>query len=178
MVSSPHRIKFPAMLHSFFSQKLALEESHSTLPNVTYNFQDLQTTIFVSLIGLMLFLFFYQILDRFHNWLRNPTFEQDIEEASAHYNQWLFEIMNGFMAFLTDRRGLSLEEIEKVLPLVNYKSLGKTSDECVICLEDFEDDVLCRVFPVCKHVFHYSCIDNWLRNHITCPTCRNCIVDV
>ncbi|XWS52056.1 hypothetical protein CRYUN_Cryun11dG0034600 [Craigia yunnanensis] len=170
MVSPPssyddYKIKFPPMVHSLFSQKLALEESQSTLPNVTYNLHDFQTSIFVCLIGLMLFFIFYHILDRFHNWLRNETFEQDIElgdivnhrsltnnsdwphEATLQNNLWLLEILNGFMALLADRQGLSPEDVEKGLPLVNYKSLGKTSYECVICLEDFENDELCRVFP-------------------------------
>ncbi|XVF04207.1 hypothetical protein REPUB_Repub05bG0062400 [Reevesia pubescens] len=152
-----HTFKLPPMFHSLFSQKLALEESQATLPNVTYNIHDFQTSIFICLIGLMLFIF-YQILDRFHTWLQNETFEQDIElgdtnnsdwshEATVHNNIWLLEILNRFMALLADRQGLSPEDLERVLPLVNYKSRGKTLDECVICLEDFEDDELCRVFP-------------------------------
>lgn len=207
MVSQPtpsdnDKIEFSSILHSLFSQKLALEESQSNLPDdVTYNLDDIQSPILVSVIGLMLFFVFYHILDRFHHWIRNndTLFEQDIElghiannhggvtnnnsdwshETSMQNNLWMLEILNGFVALLAERQGISPEDLEKALPLVDYKSLGKTSDdECVICLEDFEDDELCRVFPLCKHVFHFHCIDNWLRNHITCPICRNCIIDL
>ncbi|XVF70309.1 hypothetical protein PTKIN_Ptkin11bG0152000 [Pterospermum kingtungense] len=202
MISPPspydnQEINFPSMLHSLFSQKLALEESQSTLPDVTYNLEEFQSPIFVSLIGLMLFFIFYHILDRFYNWIRYEPFEQDIElgdianhgsltnnsdwshATTLQNNVWMLEILNGFVALLADRQGISPEDLEKGLPLIDYKSLGKTSDnECAICLEDFEDDELCRVFPLCKHVFHFNCIDNWLRNHITCPICRNCIVDL
>ncbi|XVF78423.1 hypothetical protein PTKIN_Ptkin14bG0131400 [Pterospermum kingtungense] len=192
--SDNHEIKFPQKVDSLFYQEYELEESPSTPSNVTYNFHDLQTLMLVYLMGLMLFFFFYLILNRFRNWNRNRTLEQDIElgdivnhrslashsdsadEVTVQNNLQLLEILDMFMALLEDRQGLSSEDLEKVLPLVHYKSLGKTSDECVICLDDLEDDELCRVFPVCKHVFHFSCIDNWLKNHITCPICRNSIV--
>lgn len=197
--SDNHKMELPQMVQTLFYQEYDLEESPSTLSNVTYNLHDLQALILVYFTGLMLFFIFYLILNRFHNWIRNPTFivEQDIElgNIASHRsltghpdwshevteqndNLWLSEILDGFMALLEDRQGLNLADLEKVLPLVHHKSLGKTSDECVICLEDLEDDQLCRVFPVCKHVFHFSCIDIWLRNHVTCPTCRHCIVDV
>ncbi|XVE50275.1 hypothetical protein DITRI_Ditri01bG0149200 [Diplodiscus trichospermus] len=138
------RIKFPPMVHPLFSQKLALEESSSILPNVTYDLQDFQTPIFIRIGGLILFFIFYQILDRFHNWLRVETFEQDIElgdianhpsltnnsnwshEATMDNHIWLLEILDVFMALLKDRQGLSQEDLDKGLPLVNYKSLGKT----------------------------------------------------
>ncbi|OMP04689.1 Zinc finger, RING-type [Corchorus olitorius] len=132
------------------------------------SFDDFQTSIIVSIIGVTLFFLFFQILDRIHNCIRNEGYdEQDIElgnvtehqslansdwshEAAMQDNIWLLQVMNGVMAFLADRQGLSPEDLEKCLPLVDYKSIGQrqTSDECVICLEDFEEDELCRVFPV------------------------------
>ena len=122
----------------------------------------------------MHFFLFYQILDRFHNWLRNQTFEQDIElgnianhrsltnnpdwshEATLNNKLWLLEILDGFMALLADRQGLSPEDLEKGLPLVNYKSLGKTLDECVICLKDFEDDEQCLSFSRMQTCFSFQ----------------------
>ncbi|KAK6229443.1 hypothetical protein SCA6_018397 [Theobroma cacao] len=174
------------MVLSLLAQTLALG-SPSTIPNnATFNLDDFRTSIFVCIIGLMLFYLFYQILDRFLNCLPNERYDRDIElqdianhrsaanshwsrEVTVHNSLWLLETLNGFMTLLAERQGLSPEDSEKSLPLVHYKSLGKTLDECVICLEDLEDDEPCRVFPVCKHGFHFDCIDNWLRNHTTCP---------
>ncbi|KAM5585978.1 E3 ubiquitin-protein ligase RNF126 [Rosa sericea] len=51
------------------------------------------------------------------------------------------------------------------------------SDRCAICLEDFVDGESCRVFE-CKHIFHANCIDNWLKNGLTCPICRNSLVKI
>jgi len=46
------------------------------------------------------------------------------------------------------------------------------SEECVICLEEWE---LCggvvKEMP-CKHKFHASCIEKWLGIHGSCPVCR------
>ncbi|KAK9479566.1 hypothetical protein V1514DRAFT_328273 [Lipomyces japonicus] len=46
-------------------------------------------------------------------------------------------------------------------------------ERCLVCLQDFEQEENCRKLNECGHVFHQSCIDEWLmtgRN--TCPLCR------
>ncbi|KAE7999060.1 hypothetical protein FH972_003542 [Carpinus fangiana] len=45
-------------------------------------------------------------------------------------------------------------------------------DECVVCLNGFEDDEDVRQLPRCKHCFHAACIDMWLCSHSKCPLCR------
>lgn len=42
---------------------------------------------------------------------------------------------------------------------------------CAVCVSHMESQQLVRVLP-CKHEFHASCVDKWLRNHRTCPLCR------
>ncbi|KAI2504977.1 finger protein [Fragilaria crotonensis] len=42
---------------------------------------------------------------------------------------------------------------------------------CSICLVDFDAGDAVRDLP-CKHFFHLSCVDNWLRSESTCPLCR------
>ncbi|MBA0606520.1 hypothetical protein Godav_018972 [Gossypium davidsonii] len=166
--------------------------------NVTYDLQDFQTSIFVCLVGILLIVLFIQISERVVTWLRHEVAVDHLDlelvqianyqlensdwpdEAMAQNNVWVMEIFNGFMVYLAERQvsGLTPEFLEQALPWVTYKSFGQTTlDECVICLDGFEDDEMCRVFPVCEHVSHFSCIDNWLRNHLTCPICRNCILD-
>ncbi|KAA0060638.1 putative RING-H2 finger protein ATL19 [Cucumis melo var. makuwa] len=69
--------------------------------------------------------------------------------------------------------------IEKVAAPVSYGSsevVAKCID-CAICLEDFENGELCQNFPVCNHIFHYSCIQHWLKKNMTCPICRCSIVN-
>ena len=43
---------------------------------------------------------------------------------------------------------------------------------CVICQDTVQDNSIVRKIKKCGHVFHMSCLDKWLENRITCPTCR------
>lgn len=50
--------------------------------------------------------------------------------------------------------------------------LEPTKDICSICLEEI--DLLNVIFITkCGHVFHRKCIDVWLKQHESCPLCRN-----
>ncbi|XP_059445045.1 RING-H2 finger protein ATL39-like [Corylus avellana] len=50
---------------------------------------------------------------------------------------------------------------------------------CAICLEEFKDGELCRMFPKCNHEFHGPCVNDWLlRQNLTCPLCRNSLEDL
>ncbi|XP_050211645.1 putative RING-H2 finger protein ATL71 [Mercurialis annua] len=44
---------------------------------------------------------------------------------------------------------------------------------CSICLGDYKDNDMLRLLPKCSHLFHFKCLDSWLRLHPTCPICRN-----
>jgi len=46
------------------------------------------------------------------------------------------------------------------------------AEECVICQENMELDVLCRRITRCRHMFHRPCIDTWFQSNVTCPICR------
>uniref|UniRef100_A0A0D9VJL5 RING-type E3 ubiquitin transferase n=1 Tax=Leersia perrieri TaxID=77586 RepID=A0A0D9VJL5_9ORYZ len=75
------------------------------------------------------------------------------------------------------------KEILRSLPIVTYVSSGAgagdkegDSEECAICLVEFEDGEAVRVLPQCDHRFHAACIDTWLRAHSSCPSCRRVLV--
>ncbi|EOA39078.1 hypothetical protein CARUB_v10011766mg [Capsella rubella] len=83
------------------------------------------------------------------------------------------------------KRGLKQSAIETLLPKllvgqVNHEGQDERSlesIECAICLSGYVVNEECRVFPVCKHIYHAFCIDAWLKNHLTCPTCRKDLPD-
>ena len=50
--------------------------------------------------------------------------------------------------------------------------LYKENDGCVICLDNFKTDEKIIKLP-CNHIYHPECIQEWLKNNITCPLCRN-----
>lgn len=58
----------------------------------------------------------------------------------------------------------------------NLNDLESNSDNdrlsCVICQDTIQDNSIVRKIKKCGHVFHMSCLDKWLENRITCPTCR------
>ncbi|GAY47871.1 hypothetical protein CUMW_107600 [Citrus unshiu] len=70
-----------------------------------------------------------------------------------------------------ERQGLGDEALEQLMPCVNYsdQEMTPSSNYCVICLENFVDGESCRLFPVCYRIFHSVCIDQWLKEHLTCP---------
>ncbi|KAM7484842.1 hypothetical protein LguiA_000851 [Lonicera macranthoides] len=72
----------------------------------------------------------------------------------------------------TESRGLSADTIAS-LTSMNYKtqsSQGGSSDTCVICRFDYEDDDTLTVLS-CKHSYHSECINNWLQINKVCPIC-------
>lgn len=52
----------------------------------------------------------------------------------------------------------------------NNEEIG--SEVCAICQETIENNTIVRKIKKCNHKFHSACLDRWLENHLTCPTCR------
>ena len=48
---------------------------------------------------------------------------------------------------------------------------GEEVDKCTICLCEFDDGEDVRRLP-CMHLFHVSCVDQWLSLNKRCPICR------
>ena len=44
-------------------------------------------------------------------------------------------------------------------------------NECSVCKEEFKLTEKVIKLP-CNHVFHPNCINTWLSQHNSCPTCR------
>mgnify|MGYP000884324585 FL=1 len=92
-----------------------------------------------------------------------------------------FLLGTGLLDPLSQQQGMSIEEIDKIMPVQNYQSKVSANEEnlheenkacCTICLEDFEDGQVIRISS-CEHIFHKNCIDNWLGIRSTCPNCKH-----
>eukprot|EP00656_Telonema_subtile_P057437 TRINITY_DN9448_c0_g1_i2.p1 TRINITY_DN9448_c0_g1~~TRINITY_DN9448_c0_g1_i2.p1 ORF type:complete len:280 (-),score=63.50 TRINITY_DN9448_c0_g1_i2:141-980(-) len=61
----------------------------------------------------------------------------------------------------------------KELPTEKYcKESFQGDPTCSICLSEYEEDEEIKHLPSCAHVFHVSCIDEWLVLNPSCPVCR------
>lgn len=62
------------------------------------------------------------------------------------------------------------------LPLFTLASslaaLPRSSRDCAVCQCVFCSDDELRLLPACRHAFHSSCVDPWLRANPSCPLCR------
>lgn len=59
-----------------------------------------------------------------------------------------------------------------VLEMVDSGLCIIQEEACPICLVDFEHDEVLRVLPCCKHTFHDTCVESWLKIKNHCPLCR------
>ena len=48
-----------------------------------------------------------------------------------------------------------------------------STENCAICQDAMRSGEEIRHLTVCNHDFHRSCIDNWFRRSVLCPTCRH-----
>ncbi|KMZ63087.1 putative Ring finger protein [Zostera marina] len=81
------------------------------------------------------------------------------------------------------RESASSEQDQKTvldsLPLLTLaSSLPKSSPDCAVCLSKFEPQDQLRLLPACRHVFHSTCIDTWIKSTPSCPLCRSSISTV
>lgn len=69
------------------------------------------------------------------------------------------------------KKGFSEKE-KYNLPVVVYsKKWFKNQDNCVICLNDFQEKE--KVMKLgCDHIFHVDCMKDWLENNKKCPLCK------
>ncbi|GAU35069.1 hypothetical protein TSUD_69920 [Trifolium subterraneum] len=68
----------------------------------------------------------------------------------------------------------------KTFPTVSYSTelkLPGLDTECVICISEFTKGEKVRILPKCNHGFHVRCIDKWLKEHSSCPKCRQCLLE-
>ncbi len=61
----------------------------------------------------------------------------------------------------------------KLKPVKFTQSLNKFNNICTICLEDYNLSSEVTVLE-CGHIFHHTCLKDWLIKNILSPKCPNC----
>ena len=63
------------------------------------------------------------------------------------------------------------------LNTMTFADSKRNAESCIICLEKFkQEDIISELTCNAKHIFHASCINQWLGTKLACPLC-NQIVD-
>nr|XP_016432385.1 PREDICTED: RING-H2 finger protein ATL16-like [Nicotiana tabacum] len=137
--------------------------SHSSFPIIAIAIIGIFAIIF------LLVIYYVFVIKCCLNWqrvdlLRPFSFSRsrNIEDPLTVYSQ------------AVENEGLN-ESVIRSIPVFQYKKREEnttTSCECVVCLNEFQEDEMLRVIPNCGHVFHIDCIDIWLQNNANCPLCR------
>ncbi|RDX89081.1 RING-H2 finger protein ATL3, partial [Mucuna pruriens] len=75
-----------------------------------------------------------------------------------------------------------IQRLQKLYKHYGYAASVKDNEEhesdyCSVCLSHISKGEKVRSLPVCNHRYHADCIGVWLKNHTTCPLCRNNITD-
>ncbi|KAL9184274.1 hypothetical protein ACHAXT_002360 [Thalassiosira profunda] len=72
-------------------------------------------------------------------------------------------------------------EIIDTLPRKLYSSSENEGDGaedcCPICMDEYQEGDELRVLP-CSHAMHVACLDAWLLNHPSCPSCRHSLSEL
>ncbi|KAG1685090.1 E3 ubiquitin-protein ligase AMFR [Nymphon striatum] len=61
-----------------------------------------------------------------------------------------------------------VKHMEENYPMATPEEINENCDECAICWEKLET---ARKLP-CNHLFHNTCLQSWLEQDPSCPTCR------
>ncbi|KAL5174395.1 putative E3 ubiquitin-protein ligase RHA4A [Glycine soja] len=74
------------------------------------------------------------------------------------------------------RLDLTVQFLDKLPRILFDEDLRTRDSVCCVCLGEFELNEELLQIPYCNHVFHISCICNWLQSNSTCPLCRCSII--
>ncbi|KAL7238989.1 hypothetical protein ACSBR2_004979 [Camellia fascicularis] len=58
-------------------------------------------------------------------------------------------------------------------PFSKDRGGGINDSMCSICLCEYREAEMLRMLPDCRHYFHFTCVDAWLKLNASCPVCRN-----
>lgn len=50
---------------------------------------------------------------------------------------------------------------------------GHKFETCIICFTELEEKESVIELPKCKHIYHYECLEPWVKKNNKCPICKN-----
>lgn len=107
-------------------------------------------------------------LDRIDRWVGgSDDVEKNEENNIQNDNQ------NILLQKSIRKKNKDYETIIKFLPIweITENKKRDNNNNCVVCLYEFKIGERISTLP-CLHIFHCDCINNWLKNELTCPVCK------
>ncbi|XP_073147416.1 RING-H2 finger protein ATL67-like [Henckelia pumila] len=97
------------------------------------------------------------------------------DENSVYLPRIIFVAEDDESDSRNDVVGLEQAVINSYPKLVFSRRNGNGGNDavCSICLCDYREAEMLRMLPDCKHSFHVTCVDAWLKLNASCPVCRN-----
>ncbi|KAL3070322.1 hypothetical protein niasHS_016149 [Heterodera schachtii] len=69
-----------------------------------------------------------------------------------------------------------LAALETITSIPYEANANEEDNSCAICLDTIENGTMVKPLPCNgKHIFHNKCIKSWIKQHITCPMCRDAL---
>ena len=87
-------------------------------------------------------------------------------------NAMLTGIFNNLFGQQTETTPLELTFTEILNNTEIDLNTTQVGEMCTICRANMEENTIIKKIKKCNHCFHQNCLDNWLKNHTTCPNCR------
>jgi hypothetical protein len=106
-------------------------------------------------------------------------------ELTLVEEQWLYQMLLANNEDRMERANNALQiamerdEMQRIPTVVFQHDLNVSGasregiDSCSICCEDFRNGIEVKRLPVCHHMFHQKCIEEWLVINPLCPMCRS-----
>lgn len=109
---------------------------------------------------------------------RNRTRNTNYLEYSR-YHEYIMNNLSDSVDIISDMSYETLVELPNIAIGLNLEELINNSkvkisnkkEFCVICQEYIQKNNIIRVLK-CTHNYHINCIENWLKDHYTCPLCK------
>ena len=69
------------------------------------------------------------------------------------------------------------DEVNKVIGSLKsqlFAESNRKAESCIICMDKFRaDDIVAEASCNARHVFHSLCLNEWLRQRLICPLCKD-----
>lgn len=119
----------------------------------------------------------YQIMTQFPRHGRIMPLSRAVDESLASA-EFILNLLNTFVVHDDGRAAaFAAPVIVRATPAQINEGSEIVTDisgsNCAVCQDVIVEADTCRRLRACRHIYHQTCIDQWYRRSVRCPTCRH-----